>query len=187
MKIIIIIFLLSLNTYGQNLNEGSFAPLPGGKYVVSGWVQEDYGTTQKKAYSSYIRIKFLQGTFSLPTGTKDFFPSGAVIDGWQRIVGIIDIPAFPNPTDNPSIVLELICGVTGIDCYFDDIRFFPYNGSLKSFVYDEQTKRLLAELDENNYSTFYEYDLEGGLIRVKKETEEGVYTIQETRSGNVKK
>ena len=45
----------------------------------------------------------------------------------------------------------------------------------------------MAELDENNYSTFYEYDNEGGLIRVKKETEKGVYTIQETRSGNPKK
>ncbi|MPT34482.1 MAG: hypothetical protein E2604_05195 [Flavobacterium sp.] len=57
---------------------------------------------------------------------------------------------------------------------------------MKSFVYDEQTQRLMAELDENNYATFYEYDLEGGLIRVKKETEKGVFTIQETRSNSIK-
>ena len=57
---------------------------------------------------------------------------------------------------------------------------------MKSFVYDQKTQRLMAELDENNYSTFYEYDLEGGLIRIKKETERGVFTIQETRRGNVK-
>jgi hypothetical protein len=44
----------------------------------------------------------------------------------------------------------------------------------------------MAELDENNYATFYEYDLEGGLVRVKKETEKGVYTIQETRSNSPK-
>ena len=73
------------------------------------------------------------------------------------------------------------------ECYFDDIRFYPYNGNMKSFVYDEDTQRLMAELDENNYATFYEYDLEGGLVRVKKETERGVFTIQETRSNNPKR
>ena len=52
--------------------------------------------------------------------------------------------------------------------------------------YDEETNKLLAELDENNYATFYEYDQEGGLIRIKKETEKGVFTIQESRSSNPK-
>ena len=61
-----------------------------------------------------------------------------------------------------------------------------YDSSMKTFVYDPVTQRLQAELDENNFATFYEYDKEGGLIRVKKETERGVYTIQETRSGNSK-
>lgn len=71
--------------------------------------------------------------------------------------------------------------------YFDDIRVHPYNGNMKSFVYDPKTQRLMAELDENNYATFYEYDQEGGLIRVKKETEKGIYTIQETRSSSARK
>jgi hypothetical protein len=60
----------------------------------------------------------------------------------------------------------------------------PFKGNMKTFVYDPITQRLKSELDENNYATFYEYDQEGGLIRVKKETERGVFTIQETRSGN---
>ena len=38
----------------------------------------------------------------------------------------------------------------------------------------------MAVLDENNYATFYEYDLERNLIRVKKETERGIKTIKET-------
>lgn len=53
---------------------------------------------------------------------------------------------------------------------------------MKSFVYDPVNLRLMAELDENNYATFYEYDDDGTLIRVKKETERGVKTIKETRS-----
>jgi hypothetical protein len=57
---------------------------------------------------------------------------------------------------------------------------------MKSFVYDPNTFRLMAELDANNYATFYEYDEEGGLVRVKKETERGVMTIKESRNNMVK-
>jgi hypothetical protein len=45
----------------------------------------------------------------------------------------------------------------------------------------------MAEMDENNYETFYEYDQEGSLIRVKKETIEGVVTLQENRNHYYKK
>jgi len=44
----------------------------------------------------------------------------------------------------------------------------------------------MADLDENNYASFYEYDDDGTLIRVKKETEKGVITIKETRSALTK-
>ncbi|HXB13923.1 MAG TPA: hypothetical protein VNZ45_18180, partial [Bacteroidia bacterium] len=61
-------------------------------------------------------------------------------------------------------------------------RVFPFNGTLKTYVYDPNTLRLAAVLDERNYATIYEYDEEGKLIRVKKETERGVMTIQESRT-----
>jgi YD repeat-containing protein len=48
-------------------------------------------------------------------------------------------------------------------------------------VYDPVNLRFTAELDERHFATFYEYDNEGRLVRVKKETERGVMTIQETR------
>jgi len=57
---------------------------------------------------------------------------------------------------------------------------------MKSFVYNPVNLRLMAEQDENNYSTFYEYDDDGTLIRVKKETERGIQTIKETRSALLK-
>jgi len=181
-KILIIltfIFLPLFMCYSQS--EGSFAPVPGQKYILSGWVKEAFAQ-QQKTYTSSIKVRILQGAITAHSDT--FYTSGAIIDGWQRIVGIVEIA---NGYMDPSISIELNCGPSGVDCYFDDIRFFPYDGNLKSFVYDEESQKLMAELDENNYATFYEYDLEGGLIRVKKETEKGVFTIQETRSSNTKK
>ena len=66
--------------------------------------------------------------------------------------------------------------------YFDDIRIHPFNSNMKSYVYDPVNLKLMAELDPNNYATFYEYDEEGGLIRTKAETREGIKTINESRS-----
>jgi hypothetical protein len=66
--------------------------------------------------------------------------------------------------------------------YWDDIRIHPFNANMKSYAYDPRTLRLSAELDENNYASFYEYDEEGQLVRVKKETSQGIKTVNETRA-----
>ena len=112
--------------------------------------------------------------------TVELKPTGDIIDGWQRISGRFIIP---ENTITAGVVLNN--KNAGIPIYFDDLRIHPIDGSVKAFVYDSETFKLMSELDENNYSTFYEYDNEGGLVRVKKETAKGVKTIQETRSGNV--
>jgi len=39
----------------------------------------------------------------------------------------------------------------------------------------------MAQLDENNFATLFEYDDEGTPIRVKKETERGIMTLKENR------
>jgi hypothetical protein len=62
----------------------------------------------------------------------------------------------------------------------------PFNSQMKSYAYDQSNLRLMAELDENNYATYYEYDDDGTLIRVKKETERGVMTVKESRSALLK-
>ena len=117
-----------------------------------------------------------------PTAPISFMPTGNIIDGWQQIVGIFDIPR-----DVKLMNIRLRSKTEArVNIYFDDLRVQPYESNMKTFVYDPDNQRLLSELDENNYATYYEYDLEGGLVRVKKETEKGIYTIQETRSGNLK-
>jgi hypothetical protein len=179
----IIILFFTHFIFSQNaLGDSEFLP-EAGKYIVSGWVKEVH-SGQVLTYSSFLRVSITGVTLPL---TKDLVSRGAIIEGWQRIMGVIEIPSLVNAT-NPVLDISLQCNNTsGNECYFDDIRFYPFNGNMKSFVYDEDTQRLMSELDENNYATFYEYDLEGGLVRVKKETERGVFTIQETRSNNPKK
>lgn len=99
-----------------------------------------------------------------------------IIDGWQRIEERYTI------TSN-DINIQIAIENTGLlDAYFDDIRVQPFNSSMKSFVYDPVSLRLWAELDERNFATIYEYDEDGALMRVKKETERGIMTVQESRN-----
>lgn len=154
----------------------SFSPEPGQEYLLSAWVKEGYeaGTLIPNTYvNAGIQISFNDGDIDdLPL----FKAAGPIIEGWQRIE-----MAFVVPDGAYNINIELVNNSNGNDAFFDDIRIHPFRSNMKSYVYDPSTQRLTAELDENNYATYYEYDDEGNLIRVKKETERGVMTIQETR------
>ena len=112
--------------------------------------------------------------------TVSFQPQGLIIDGWQQYTAY-----FQAPQDATNMILGFVNN-SGGKVYFDDIRLHPFNANMKSYIYDPINQRLVAELDANNYATFYEYDGEGKLIRTKAETKEGVKTISETRSAKQK-
>lgn len=154
-----------------------FTAIKGSRVVVSAWVREEALCTNGAGYqNANIKVSF--------TGASNVYtlrPAGKVIEGWQRVEETIFIP-----NEATSMKYELVSG-TSAAAYFDDLRIHPFNANMKSFVYDPISLRLMAEQDENNYSTFYEYDDEGTLTRVKKETERGVKTIKETRSALTQK
>jgi hypothetical protein len=91
---------------------------------------------------------------------------------------------FRVPPDAVSINVEMkaVNGKT----WFDDLRIQPFNSVMKTFVYHPLTLRLMATLDENNYATFYVYDQQEQLVATKKETETGIFTVQEARNGTSK-
>ena len=149
---------------------GSFAP-EAGEYIISVWVQQDDSETEMTYNGPAVALNFTSG----PVATQGpFYPEGPIIDGWQRISGKFSVHTLAT-----EIFVRLI-NTSDKEVYFDDLRIHPLKASLKSFVYDPVSMRLMAELDENNYATFYEYDEEGILVRVKKETERGVKTIKES-------
>ena len=150
-----------------------FSP-PQGKYIVTAWVKEKDAPVTKVNYSNST-IELYDGV----TLIEQFLPIGNIIDGWQKIEGIFQLG---NTTDF-QLKLSTNGGVTA---YFDDIRIQPFNSSMSTYVYDPLTLRLVAELDDRNYAKIYEYDEEGKLIRIKKETEKGIMTIQETRENSRK-
>jgi hypothetical protein len=158
----------------------SFSLIQTKKMLVSGWVK--VGTPNCCFPPTYGN-----GTNSISIGwgnsggvTNVFKPEGPIVEGWQRYEGIFDVPS------NVSIVQINLNNTSNVPVFFDDIRVHPYNANMKTYVYHSSNLRLMAELDENNFSSFYEYDDDGTLTRVKKETQLGIKTITETRSATQK-
>lgn len=155
---------------GENPCISDFSPQTG-NYVFSAWVRVDSTCHCTNYEGDFIEISF-EGSAT----EHNLSPAGPVIEGWQRIEAKFEVPSSAT-----SIKVKLIADAEH-DTYFDDIRIHPFLGNMKAFVYDRKSMRLMAELDENNFATFYEYDDEGILLRVKRETERGIMTIQEGRS-----
>lgn len=155
-----------------------FSPLTGKMVLISAWVKEGQVCTVPTYTNSQIGIVVKRSSGNPVSSIAT--PTGNIIEGWQRFEQVISLPADATEL---SITLQANGSTT---VYFDDVRVHPYNANMKSFVYNPVNLRLMAELDENNYATFYEYDDDGTLIRLKKETERGIKTIKETRSALVK-
>jgi hypothetical protein len=156
-----------------------FSILSGKKMLFSAWVRENCGDPANGIPCKEYTYTHNQVQLNFPGySASDVIlnPSGPIIDGWQRYEG-----TFTSPTGATTMTLNFVNSGTGT-IYFDDIRIHPFNANMKSYVYDPVSLRLVAELDANNYATFYEYDEEGTLIRTKVETREGIKTVTETRS-----
>lgn len=162
-------------------------PKANSKYTISAWVSrqnEKSYATYKQANTSADDNIGIKVTCYTAGGTVAYSvvmqPAGEIINGWQRIESEIDY-SFPN---DGYFKLTLQPGkIDGVSelAYFDDIRFFPSEGEMKTFVYNPLNYKVSAELDNNNYATFYYYDEQGNLFLVKKETERGIFTISESR------
>ncbi len=153
----------------------TFSLAPDKKMAFSAWVRE--ANAQQPTYTNNeVQVDFGAGNPNNVT----LKPTGPVIEGWQRYEGY-----FIAPSGVTQMTLKLVNN-TGSTIYFDDIRIHPFNANMKSYVYDPVNLRLKAELDGNNYASFYEYDDEGTLIRTKAETRQGIKTITESRSAKQK-
>lgn len=146
-----------------------FEPQPGAEYNLTVWVQADNGGTPA--------VQVDNGALTVQY-TPDM--SKSAIEGWRRI----DFK-FTAPATSSDLKITLKC-LDGGHAYFDDLRIQPFKSAMTSYVYDPQTHWLLAELDNRNFATFYNYDEEGSVVQVKQETEKGIFTVKTGRS-NIKR
>ena len=139
-----------------------------GKYIVGAWIKGDHP-------NAFIEVAVNGGS------TTPFYPQGVEIDGWKRVEGEFTIP--PGAT---GITVSLKNTDTSLPAFFDDIRIHPFLAGMQTTVYDLKTFLPLATHDGYNFTTFYNYDENLNLVRVRVETTEGIKTVMEQESGGQK-
>jgi hypothetical protein len=169
----------------------------GKKYILEGWVSSSATNSISSAGLDQVieaagwGIKVGFGGINNPpsnlttttAGYVRVVPKGRQVEGWRRIEAEITVPATLSDKDVMYIqVSPFTLGSNSIDIFLDDLRIHPFDANMKSYVYDPKNYKLRAELDNNNYATFYSYDAQGNLFQIKRETEEGILTVQESRS-----
>ncbi len=151
-------------------------------YVVSAWVAVSGSQPATPLLANdlglVVTIKRRNGTTVSTTVVE---PSGPIIEGWQQVKGV-----FACNIKNAQVELTFKAGSLGT-AWYDDLRLHPEKGNMKSYVYDLKDYRLRAILDEENFASLFYYDAEGNLHITKKETREGIKTINENISYQVER
>ncbi len=154
-----------------------FEPIPGKPYIFNVWVNDGYPNDKSINVALNAVYSNLTGSTKTTVSTASVsLKCKAVVEGWKLLEGVINVDANANFMD------LTVTATSSASTYIDDMRIHPFDSHMKTYAYDNKTMRLMAELDENAFATFYEYDDEGLLIRVKKETEKGIMTLKESRS-----
>lgn len=157
------------------------------KYVLSYWakcnveIDQSYGIG--KVYYTYNSGSGIQEIHLNTLNVNVTNP----IEGWRKIEHVLSVPSNLIVANANSEGFKvkfdpiMIIGTGAVVRNIDDIRFHPFDAGFKSFVYDNTDYKVLAELDNQNFATFYNYDLNRNLFQVKKETTRGLKTLQSTR------
>ena len=155
------------------------------QYSFSAWIKMPSNINVPLASYSFSGIKFSDakttGFWQDGKGDIVALPVGEIIEGWQKVEATITVPA--NVADNEQLQITILNPAPAVR--IDDIRVCPLKSAVKTYVYNPDNFRLVAELDNNNFATFYYYDSQGSLHLTKVETSEGVMTVSESR-GHIK-
>jgi hypothetical protein len=167
-------------TIPQSAIEPQFNLLGAKKYRMKLWIKSTVSNSSVNNYVT-IQMKKADGTTIVSNSAGSFVTDP--IEGW-RLYEIV-IPSINS--DTREMTLQFHGGDADETRFYDDVRIIPEDALAKSYVYHEKSLKLISELDENHFATFYDYDEAGNLIRVRKETERGVVTLKEASVNYQKK
>jgi hypothetical protein len=143
----------------------------GEKYTVSGWFKSTTGDDPR------LTAKVNGANVDVALGSASTLPA---IEGWYKLE-----VNFVAPAADGTVLINLAFG-NGVGLgYVDDLRIHRYKSAMNTYVYHPSRLWLIAQLDNRNFATFYNYDEEGQLVQVRKETERGIVTLSTTRNNTL--
>lgn len=138
-------------------------------------------------HSTYRAYAWIKGDGQLQISSGGTVSNSTIIseniDGWNLHYVFFKTPPSP---DISTFSILFNDATPATPSFLDDLKMQPSSSSMETYVYDRKSFRLLAKLDDRNFSERYVYDEENNLIKINQETERGVITLKESRS-NVKR
>jgi len=147
-------------------------------FIVTGQIKSNGLTTRMwiRGLAGVSPLFVATGAISKTINTQLISRSGE----WALYDAALDPSDFTSATVNSSFTLKI--QHTGAEIiWIDDLRIQPKDAELTAYVYDKNSLRLLTVFDDQHFGLFYQYNIEGKLMRKIIETERGLKTIQETQ------
>jgi len=141
------------------------------EYLIQFWM---YLGNNETISISPLRIEFANPSFQ-PINIGE-----SQLSILTRVGQWVQLETSFTPTNSGEYDFLIINTNLNEEFYYDDLRIFPSQAVIESFVYDKNQGNLLASLDNDNYALFYHYDAQNRLIRKSKETYKGVKNIAES-------
>ena len=142
--------------------------------IVRVWLRSAFSTAADVANNSH-GFRVLDGFQSKPMTRV------ARTGGWDLYEAYLQFPSDDyEPGDALQLSLEYDLAANE-SVYLDDLRFQPRESQVTCYVYDPDNYRLLTEFGDQHFGVYYQYDLEGKLVRQSIETERGIKTLKETQ------
>ena len=151
------------------------------EYVLSAWV---YVGNNADATITFEQDQ-AGGSQTLGTPITVSAVDEPIIEGWKRIETRFQLEEITSTLGSNFRII--VAGDANRPTYIDDIRVHPHKGAMTTYIYDPIRLWLLGELDNRNFATLYDYDEEGTLVQVKKETYRGFITLSHSRQNVVQK
>lgn len=94
--------------------------------------------------------------------------SAITVGNWKRLSLEFKLPDnFEDNSNSANVKVYLIGGSS--NSYFDDLIFYPVEASFKGNVYHTGNGRVIAEINQLGYATFYTYDAAGRILEINQE------------------
>jgi len=162
-------------TYKTTNVSGTAIELQRGRtYRVSVWVHKD-------SPNDCGLIADLTGSNNGTSGYRDYqaiyrnSANGIQVGDWIQLNLDVTVPDnYTSVNDgglNQNDFRVYVVGGTGSYAYFDDFMLRSADSQISATVFNEKTNRVDAVIDNNNFATFYKYDIRGYKIETLKEIE----------------
>lgn len=162
------------NQAGPSFNTTNFEV--GRTYIAKVWVHK----LSPPAAALTIQLNGTAGSALSVTKTVTRNNSANVTVGdWVLMSTEIEVPDNFNTSLTHNMTVSL-SNTGNSKAYFDDFSFHPKDAVVTGNVYNEKTGALMAQLDNDNFATFYNYDNALRLTTTYKEYSGGTKKISES-------